>query len=45
MPALLLASSGAAGILVIVYIAVIVFEIAALWKVFVKRSWGAPGGG
>jgi uncharacterized membrane protein YhaH (DUF805 family) len=38
----LLASSGAGvGILVIVYIAVIVFEIAALWQVFVKA--GRPG--
>ena len=40
--AALLASSGAGvGILVIVYIAVIVFEIAALWQVFVKA--GHPG--
>jgi hypothetical protein len=38
----MLASSGPAiGILVIVYIVVIVFEIAALWKVFVKA--GEPG--
>jgi hypothetical protein len=38
----MLASSGAGvGILVIVYIAVIVFEIAALWQVFVKG--GRPG--
>jgi len=37
-----LASSGAGvGILVVVYIAVIVFEIAALWQVFVKG--GRPG--
>jgi hypothetical protein len=40
--AALLASSGAAvGILVIVYIAIIVFEIAAIWQVFVKA--GRPG--
>jgi Family of unknown function (DUF5684) len=40
--AVLLASSGAGvGILVIIYIAVIVFEIAALWRVFVKA--GRPG--
>jgi hypothetical protein len=38
----MLASSGAGvGLLVIVYIVVIVFEIAALWKVFVKA--GRPG--
>jgi len=38
----LLASSGAGvGILIIVYIAVIVFEIAALWQTFVKA--GHPG--
>ncbi len=45
MSAALLASSGAGvGILIIVYIAVIVFEIAALWQVFVKASkpgWAA----
>ncbi len=42
MPAVLLASTGAGvGIFVIVYIAVIVFEIAALWQVFVKG--GRPG--
>ena len=42
MSAALLASSGAGiGILIIIYIAVIVFEIAALWKVFVKA--GQPG--
>ncbi|MGD0748379.1 MAG: DUF5684 domain-containing protein [Acidimicrobiales bacterium] len=41
MSALLLASSGAGGIVVIIYIAVIVFEIAALWQVFVKA--GHPG--
>ncbi|MGO8826778.1 MAG: DUF5684 domain-containing protein [Acidimicrobiales bacterium] len=40
MTALLLASSGA-GLIVIIYIAVIVFEIAALWQVFVKA--GHPG--
>ncbi len=40
MTAVLLASAGA-GIVVIVYIAVIVFEIAALWQVFVKA--GRPG--
>jgi hypothetical protein len=38
---MLAANGGAVGILVIVYIAVIVFEIAALWKVFVKA--GHPG--
>jgi hypothetical protein len=38
--AVLLAAAGA-GILVIVYIVVIVFEIAALWQVFVKG--GRPG--
>jgi hypothetical protein len=38
----MLASSGAGyGIFVLVYIVVIVFEIAALWKVFVKA--GHPG--
>ncbi len=41
MSALLLASSGAGFILVIIYLAVIVFEIAALWQVFVKA--GHPG--
>lgn len=42
MTALLLATNGGlVGILVIVYIAVIVLEIAALWKVFVKA--GQPG--
>jgi len=42
MSALLLAANGGVeAILVIVYIAVIVFEIAALWKVFVKA--GQPG--
>ncbi len=40
MTAVLLASAGA-GFVVIVYIAVIVFEIAALWQVFVKA--GRPG--
>ena len=35
------ANGGAVGILVIIYIAVIVLEIAALWKVFVKA--GQPG--
>ncbi len=40
MTALLLASSGA-GVIVVIYIAVIVFEIAALWQVFVKA--GHPG--
>jgi hypothetical protein len=34
-------NGGEVGILVIIYIAVIVFEIAALWKVFVKA--GQPG--
>jgi len=37
----MLASSGAYGLLIVVYIVVIVFEIAALWKVFVKA--GKPG--
>jgi hypothetical protein len=37
MSALLLASSGAA-IGVIIYIVVIVFEIAALWMVFTKAG-------
>ncbi len=41
MPAALFASSAGTGILVVVYIAVIVFEIAALWQVFVKG--GKPG--
>ncbi len=42
MSALLFATNGGfVGILVIVYIAIIVFEIAALWKVFVKA--GQPG--
>lgn len=42
MSAALLASAGAAaGIGVVVYIAVLVFEIAALWHVFVKG--GRPG--
>jgi hypothetical protein len=42
MSGLILATNGGVvGILVIVYIAVIVFEIAALWKVFVKA--GQPG--
>jgi hypothetical protein len=36
--ALLLASSAGTGILVVVYIAIIVFEIAALWQVFVKAG-------
>lgn len=40
MSAVLLASGGAV-ILIIVYIAVIVLEIAALWQVFVKG--GRPG--
>jgi Family of unknown function (DUF5684) len=35
---LLASSSAGVGILVIVYIAVIVFEIAALWQVFVKAG-------
>jgi Family of unknown function (DUF5684) len=38
---LLGASGGSEGILVVVYIAVIVLEIAALWQVFVKA--GQPG--
>jgi hypothetical protein len=39
--ALLAASSGAAGIIAIVYVVILVFEIAALWKVFTKA--GEPG--
>jgi len=38
MAALLASSAAGVGILVVVYIAVIVFEIAALWMVFVKAS-------
>ncbi len=42
MSALLLATNGGfVGIMVIIYIAIVVFEIAALWKVFVKA--GQPG--
>jgi hypothetical protein len=42
MSALLLAANGGLdAILVVIYIAVIVLEIAALWKVFVKA--GHPG--
>ena len=42
MSALQLATNGGlTGILVIIYIAIAVFEIAALWKVFVKA--GQPG--
>jgi hypothetical protein len=42
MSALLLATNGGfVGIMVFVYIAIIVFEVAALWKVFVKA--GQPG--
>ena len=42
MSALMLATNGGLiGIMVIVYLAIIVFEIAALWKVFVKA--GQPG--
>jgi hypothetical protein len=37
----LLASSGGGAIIVLIYIAVIVFEIAALWLVFAKA--GRPG--
>jgi hypothetical protein len=37
MPGVLLASAGA-GIIVVVYIVVIVFEIAALWQVFTKAG-------
>ena len=36
-----LLASSSAGLLVIVYLAVVVFEIAALWQVFVKG--GHPG--
>jgi hypothetical protein len=40
--ALLLATNGGTdALLVLVYVAIIVFEIAALWKVFVKA--GQPG--
>jgi hypothetical protein len=41
MFSVLLASGGAVAILFVIYVAVIVFEIAALWKVFVKG--GRPG--
>ncbi len=44
MPAALFASSAGTGILIVVYIAVVVFEIAALWQVFVKGAkpgWAA----
>jgi hypothetical protein len=43
MPALVLASSDAGlyAVMTIVYVAVVVFEIAALWQVFVKA--GRPG--
>lgn len=41
MTALLLGASGGSGLLVLVYVAVIVLEIAALWQVFVKA--GEPG--
>ena len=42
MSALMLGTNGGLiGIMVIVYLAIIVFEIAALWKVFVKA--GQPG--
>ena len=42
MSALMLGTNGGlVGILVVIYIVVIVFEIAALWKVFVKA--GQPG--
>jgi hypothetical protein len=42
MSAVMLGTNGGVdGILVIIYIAVIAFEIAALWKVFVKA--GQPG--
>ncbi len=36
-----LLAAGGSGIVVIIYIAVVVFEIAALWQVFVKG--GRPG--
>ncbi len=39
--ATLLGASGSVGFLILLYIAVIVFEIAALWQVFVKA--GQPG--
>ena len=42
MAALILATNGGfVGIVVIIYLAIIVLEIAALWKVFVKA--GHPG--
>jgi hypothetical protein len=42
MSALLLATNGGTeAILIIIYIAVVVLEIAALWQVFVKA--GQPG--
>jgi hypothetical protein len=44
MAALLASSSAGVGILVILYIAIIVFLIAALWQVFVKagqKGWKA----
>ena len=42
MAALMLATNGGfVGIVVIIYMAIIVLEIAALWKVFVKA--GHPG--
>jgi hypothetical protein len=37
----ILASGGATPIIVVIYIVVVVFEIAALWKMFVKA--GRPG--
>lgn len=39
----MLLAAGSAVVLVIVYLAVIIFEIAALWKVFTKA--GQPGWG
>ena len=38
---MLATNGGFVGIIVVVYVAIIVFEIAALWKVFVKA--GQPG--
>ncbi len=38
MTALLLVSGAETGILAVVYVAVVVFEIAALWQVFVKAG-------
>jgi hypothetical protein len=42
--AIVLASSGGAAVFLLIYLAVVVFEIAAIWKVFTKANqpgWGA----